>query len=126
MIKRVLAVLAVVAAASASFEGFEGDFNGTVQGCKLGTATGCSTSTASGLTNQIMKELNNMGYSFVKLNSQWIHCSSPCVSSLQSVAHNALVSAAKSKVSPLAALQLRKVLNSFSSCTSRFYVNGFV
>jgi hypothetical protein len=45
-----------------------------------------------------MNELNKMGYNFVHLNSQWIHCSSPCVNSLQSVSHNALVNAAKSKV----------------------------
>lgn len=95
MIFRSLTLLAVLAAAAASMEA---DFNSTVQGCTLGTASGCSTSAASGLTNQIMKELNNMGYNFVTMNSQWIKCSSPCVNSLQSVAHNALVNAAKSKV----------------------------
>ena len=97
MIFRLVTLLAVLAAAAASVGA---NFNATVQGCTLATASGCSTSAASGLTTQIMKELNNMGYNFVNLNSQWIKCSSPCVNSLQSVAHNALVNAAKSKVTP--------------------------
>lgn len=43
--------------------------------CILGTQTGCSTAVAEGLTNQIIKELNSMGYSFKSLDSTWIRCS---------------------------------------------------
>ena len=43
--------------------------------CILGTQTGCSTAVAEGLTNQIIKELGTLGYSFKTLDSTWIHCS---------------------------------------------------
>ena len=65
--------------------------------CILGTQTGCSTSVAQGITNQIIAELDSMGYPFKSLDSSWIHCSSPCVNMLQSAAADALASAAKSK-----------------------------
>jgi hypothetical protein len=52
---------------------------------------------AEGLTNQIIAQLNKMGYSFKTLDSTWIHCSSPCVPSLQSKVADNLASAAKSK-----------------------------
>lgn len=61
----------------------------------MGTQNGCSTSVAQGLTNQIISELNSMGYSFKTLNSTWIHCSSPCA--LQSAAADNLANAAKAK-----------------------------
>lgn len=64
--------------------------------CILGTQTGCSTAVASGLTTQIIAKLNSMGYSFKSLNSTWIHCSSPCVNSLQSAAADSLAKAAQS------------------------------
>ncbi len=67
------------------------------QYCILGTQTGCDTSVALGLTNQIIAELNTMGYSFKSLDSTWIKCSSPCVNSLQTKAADALAAAAKSK-----------------------------
>lgn len=38
-----------------------------------------------------------MGYSFKTLDSQWIHCASPCVNQLQSAAADSLANAAKSK-----------------------------
>ena len=96
MIKRVLLVAAVAAVALAS----AADFNATEprQGCILGTLAPCNSQPARGLADQIMRELNNMGYSFVNTNSQWIRCSGGCTNVLQSVAHNALVNAAKNKV----------------------------
>jgi len=91
MIKRVLFALASLAVVSA------GEYNSTVQGCILGTLSGCSTSPVKGLSDQIMRELNNMGYRFVNMNTQWIRCSGGCNNVLQDVAHNALVRAAQSK-----------------------------
>ena len=62
--------------------------------CILGTQSGCNTSVALGLTNQIISELESMGYSFKSLDSQWIKCSTPCVNSLQADAADSLASAA--------------------------------
>jgi len=69
----------------------------TSQGCILGTQNGCDTSVCLGLTNQIISELNAMGYSFKQLDSTWIHCTSPCVNQLQSAVADSLANAAKSK-----------------------------
>ena len=69
--------------------------NVTSSGCILGTQTGCATSVAQGLTDQIIAELNSMGYSFKSLDPTWIHCSGAC--SLQSGAADNLVSACKAK-----------------------------
>jgi hypothetical protein len=71
--------------------------NNKTQTCILGTQTGCSTSVCNGLTNQIVNKLDSMGYSFSTLDSNWIHCASPCVNKLQTSAANSLASAAKSK-----------------------------
>lgn len=65
--------------------------------CILGTQTGCSTSVCLGLTNDIIAELDSMGYGFKSLDSKWVHCSSPCVNSLQSGAADSLAAAAESK-----------------------------
>ena len=70
-------------------------------GCILGTATGCSTSVCSGLTNQLVAQLNAMGYSFTSMTTNqytsYIHCNSPCEPYLQAPAASALLSAAQSK-----------------------------
>jgi hypothetical protein len=63
--------------------------------CILGEQWGCNDDeVAAGLTNQIISELNGMGYSFSGLDSNWVHCSFPCY--LQSGAASNLVSAAQS------------------------------
>ena len=91
----VLCVLLVVYSATA--EEIIPASNITVGTCILGTQTGCSTSVAQGLTDQIVSELNSMGYSFKALDSSWVHCSSPCVNQLQTAAADALAEAAASK-----------------------------
>lgn len=65
--------------------------------CILGTYSGCDSSGVSkGITNQIVAELNSMGYSFRNLNPTWVHCNgSPCT--LQDGAANSLEKAAASK-----------------------------
>ena len=64
-------------------------------GCQLGTYSGCdSYGQTKGLTNQIIAELNRMGYSFRALNSQWARCHDGC--SLQSSAADSLERAARS------------------------------
>ena len=68
-----------------------------VEGCKLGKQTGCSSDVAAGLTKQILNKMQNMGYDFTTLNSDWIKCTSPCVNQLQSAAATHLKDAAKSK-----------------------------
>ncbi len=65
--------------------------------CILGTQTGCSTGVALGLSLQIADKMTQMGHPFSALDSTWIHCSTPCVSRLQSSAASSLVAAAKSK-----------------------------
>lgn len=69
--------------------------------CTLGNAPGCSTSVCDGLTDQLVAELNSMGYSFTSMTTStytsYIHCSSPCQPYLQGPAANALLNAAKSK-----------------------------
>lgn len=52
---------------------------------------------AQGLTNQIIAELNAMGYSFSSMDTQWVRCTSPCVNQLQSAAATSLVAAAIKK-----------------------------
>jgi hypothetical protein len=70
---------------------------GSPSSCILGEQKGgnCDESgIARGLTNQIIAELNSMGYYFRSLNPTYVHCSSPC--SLQSCAADSLEGAAKS------------------------------
>src|SRR5690606_38799757 len=50
-----------------------------------------------GLTDQIRDELNRMGYNFVGLDPNWVHCSGACVDVLQGPAAAALVEATKAK-----------------------------
>ena len=64
--------------------------------CILGTYGGCDSSGVSaGITNQIVAELNSMGYYFRNLNPTWVHCNGPCT--LQDGAANSLEKAAQSK-----------------------------
>lgn len=68
-------------------------------GCTLGSAVyaGCNSYSSSlGLTNQIIAELNSMGYSFRGLDGNWVHCPG-FTCTLQSSAASALESAARSK-----------------------------
>jgi LAS superfamily LD-carboxypeptidase LdcB len=46
---------------------------------------------------QIISEMNDMGYSFSPVDSQWIKCQSPCVPQLQSAAADDLKNAAVAK-----------------------------
>jgi hypothetical protein len=65
--------------------------------CILGEQKGgnCDESTITrGLSNQIIAELNSMGYYFRSLNPSDVHCSNPCT--LQSCAADSLESAARS------------------------------
>ena len=66
------------------------------QTCILGDQWGCSSDVAAGLTDQILAKMEKMGYDFKELNSDWIHCKSPCVNQLQTVAADHLKDAAKS------------------------------
>lgn len=88
--------LTAVSFVVASVAGFETNTTAP-QACILGTQTGCSTSVAEGLTNQIIAQLNTMGISFKTMDTAWVHCTSPCVNSLQTAAANSLANAAKSK-----------------------------
>lgn len=63
--------------------------------CILGEPSGCDEANiASGIRNQIIAEMESMGYSFTTLDSAWARCSTPC--SLQSSAASSLQSATSS------------------------------
>lgn len=77
----------------------EGNYNVT-SSCTLSSAISggsCSTSQVRGLTDQIIAQMNKMGYTFTELDSTWIHCTDSCVNQLQASAATALKNAAIKK-----------------------------
>lgn len=88
-------------------------------GCKLGTASGCdSYGVSAGLTNQIVAELNSMGYYFRNLNPTWAHCSG-FTCTLQNSAADSLEKAAASVNDYI-------TLNSaFRSCAEQYLLYGY-